>query len=192
MSLESKRRQKSGKPELPSEGRDEVPEVGRSGEVRSATHEDERSGKDDEKLLELVVERSNVEAALRRVKKNKGSPGIDGMTVDELPAHLAKHWSQLREALLAGRYQPQPVRRHAIPKRDGGVRELGIPTVLDRLIQQCVLQVLQPRFDASFSQHSYGFRPGRSAHDAVRAAERFIQEGRRWVVDVDLEPSSIA
>lgn len=187
MSLESKRRQKSGRPELPIEGWDEVPAVGRSGEVRSATHEDERSGNGGEKLLELVVERSNVEAALRRVKKNKGSPGIDGMTVEELPAHLAKHWSQLREDLLAGRYQPQPVRRHAIPKKDGGVRELGIPTVLDRLIQQCVLQVLQPRFDPSFSQHSYGFRPGRSAHDAVRAAQRFIQEGRRWVVDVDLE-----
>lgn len=119
--------------------------------------------------------------------KPKGSPGIDGMTVDELPAHLAKHWSQLREDLLAGRYQPQPVRRHAIPKKDGGVRELGIPTVLDRLIQQCMLQVLQPQFDPSFSQHSYGFRPGKSAHDGVRAARRFIQEGRRWVVDVDLE-----
>jgi RNA-directed DNA polymerase len=187
VSLESKRRQKSGRPELPIEGWDEVPEVGRSGEGRSATHEDERSGNDDGKLLELVVERSNVEAALRRVKKNKGSPGIDGMTVDELPTYLAEHWSVLRERILAGNYQPQPVRRHAIPKKDGGVRELGIPTVLDRLIQQCVLQVLQPRFDPSFSQHSYGFRPGRSAHDAVRAAQRFIQEGRRWVVDVDLE-----
>lgn len=177
----------SGQPELPLAGRGEAPRGKRSGEARSATHEDVRSGNDDEKLLELVIERSNVEAALRRVKKNKGSPGIDGMTVDELPAHLAKHWSQLREDLLADRYRPKPVRRHAIPKKDGGVRELGIPTVLDRLIQQCVLQVLQPRFDPSFSQHSYGFRPGKSAHDAVRAAQRFIQEGRRWVVDVDLE-----
>jgi retron-type reverse transcriptase len=146
-----------------------------------------RSGNDGEKLLELVAESSNVEVALRRVKKNKGSPGIDGMTVDELPAHVAKHWKQIREDLLTGRYQPEPVRRHAIPKKDGGVRELGIPTVLDRLIQQCILQVLQPRLDPSFSQHSYGFRPGKTAHDAVRAAQRFIQEGRRWVVDVDLE-----
>lgn len=137
--------------------------------------------------MALVVARSNVEAALRRVKKNKGSPGIDGMTVEELPAYVAKHWSRIGEDLLEGRYRPQPVRRHAIPKKDGGVRELGIPTVLDRLIQQCVLQVLQPRFDPSFSQHSHGFRPGKRAHDAVCAAQRFIQEGRRWVVDVDLE-----
>jgi RNA-directed DNA polymerase len=187
VSLESERRQKSRQLELPLAGRGEAPRGQRSGEARSATHENERSGNDDGKLLELVVERSNVEGALRRVKKNKGSPGIDGMTVDELPGHLAKYWSQLREDLLAGRYRPQPVRRHSIAKKDGGVRELGIPTVLDRLIQQCVLQVLQPRLDRSFSQHSYGFRPGRSAHDAVRAAQRFIQEGRRWVVDVDLE-----
>ena len=187
MSLENERRQKSGQLELLLEGRGEASTVGQSGETRLATHENERSGNDDEKLLELVVDGSNVEAALRRVKKNKGSPGIDGMTVDELPTYVATHWSRLREDLLAGRYQPKPVRRHAIPKKDGGVRELGIPTVLDRLIQQCVLQVLQPRFDPSFSQYSYGFRPGRSAHDAVRAAQRFIQEGRRWVVDVDFE-----
>src|SRR5262249_34491842 len=185
--LESERRQMSGQPEPRLAGRGEAPRGRPGGEARSATHEDERSGNDDEKLLELVVERSNVEAALRRVKKNKGSPGIDGMTVDALPTYLAKYWSRLREEILAGRYQPQPVRRHAIPKKDGGVRELGIPTVLDRLIQQCVLQVLQPRFDPSFSQHSYGFRPGRSAHDAVRAAQRFIQEGGGWVVDGDLE-----
>jgi len=187
VSLESTRRQKSRQLGLPFEGRGETPSVERSGEVRSAAHANERSGNGDEKLLELVVESSNVEAALRRVKKNKGSPGIDGMKVDELAAYVAKHWSRIREDLLTGRYQPQPVRRHAIPKKGGGVRELGIPTALDRLIQQCVLQVLQPRLDPSFSQHSYGFRPGRSAHDAVRAAQRYIQEGRRWVVDVDLE-----
>jgi len=137
--------------------------------------------------LELVVDGSNVEAAVRRVKKNKGSPGIDGMTVEELPAFVAEHWPRIREEILAGRYQPKPVRRHSIPKKDGGNRELGIPTVVDRLIQQCILHVLQPRLDPSFSQHSHGFRPGRSAHDAIRAAQRFIQEGRRWVVDVDLE-----
>jgi RNA-directed DNA polymerase len=187
VSLEDEEHQMTGRPELPMAGRGEAPRGNRSGESRSAAHEDARSGNDDERLLELVVERSNVEAALRRVKKNKGSPGIDGMTVEELPAYLATHWSRLREDILAGRYRPQPVRRHAIPKKDGGVRELGIPTVLDRLIQQCILHVLQPRFDATFSQHSYGFRPGKRAHDAVCAAQRFIQEGRRWVVDVDLE-----
>ncbi len=187
MSLKSEKRQMSGQLELPLEGRGEAPRVERSGEARSATNESGRSGNDDEKLLELVVERSNVEAALRRVKKTKRSPGSEGMTGEELPARVAKHWSSLREEILAGRYQPQPVRRHAITKKDGGVRELGIPTVLDRLIQQCVLQVLQPRLDPSFSQHSYGFRPGKRAHDAVCAAQRFIQEGRRWVVDVDLE-----
>jgi RNA-directed DNA polymerase len=187
VSLESEVRQKTRQLELPLAGRGEAPRGRRSGEARSAAHEDVRSGKGDEQLLELVVERSNVEAALRRVKKNKGSPGIDGMTVEELPAYVASHWSRLSEDLLAGRYRPQPVRRQAIPKKDGGVRELGIPTVVDRLIQQCMLQVLQPRLDPSFSQHSYGFRPGKRAHDAVCAAQRFIQEGRRWVVDVDLE-----
>ena len=187
MSLEDESHQKFGKPELPTAGRGEAPRGSRSGEAFSAAHENERSGNGDEKLLELVVERSNVEAALRRVKKNKGSPGTDGMTVEELPAYVAEHWPRVREEILAGRYQPKPVRRHTIPKKDGGNRELGIPTVIDRLIQQCILHVLQPRLDPTFSQHSYGFRPGRSAHDAVRAAQRFIQEGRRWVVDVDLE-----
>ena len=177
----------SGQPELPTAGRGEALRGSRSGEARSVAHENARSGNGDEKLLELVVDGSNVEAALRRVKKNKGSPGIDGMTVEELPAYVKTHWSRIREEILAGRYRPQPVRRHAIPKKDGGNRELGIPTVIDRLIQQCILHVLQPRFDPTFSQHSHGFRPGRSAHDAIRAAQRFIQEGRRWVVDVDLE-----
>jgi group II intron reverse transcriptase/maturase len=137
--------------------------------------------------MEEVVERSNVRAALKRVRQNKGSPGIDGMTVDELPRYLAENWEDLRAELLAGVYRPQPVKRQPIPKSGGGVRELGIPCVLDRFIQQAILQVLQPRFDPTFSEHSYGFRPGRRAHDAVRAAQRYIQEGRRWVVDVDLE-----
>jgi group II intron reverse transcriptase/maturase len=137
--------------------------------------------------MERVVEAGNVKAALRRVKQNRGSPGIDGMTVDELPAWLVTGWAGVREQLLSGTYQPRSVREQQIPKSDGGVRKLGIPTVLDRLIQQCLLQVLQPGFDAGFSQHSYGFRPGRNAHDAVCAAQRFIQAGRRVVVDVDLE-----
>jgi RNA-directed DNA polymerase len=121
------------------------------------------------------------------VKQNKGSPGVDGMTVEALSPYLVQHWEGLRAQLLAGTYQPKPVRRVEIPKRTGGMRQLGIPCVLDRFIQQAILQVLQPRFDPSFSEHSYGFRPGRSAHDAVCAAQRYIQDGRRVVVDVDLE-----
>jgi group II intron reverse transcriptase/maturase len=136
--------------------------------------------------MEQVVARANALAALKRVKQNQGSPGVDGMTVDQLTPHLATHWEALREQLLAGTYQPQPVKRQEIPKPGGGTRTLGIPTVLDRFIQQCLLQVLQAEFDPTFSNHSYGFRPGRSAHDAVRAAQRYIQLGRRWVADVDL------
>jgi group II intron reverse transcriptase/maturase len=137
--------------------------------------------------MERVCERANLQAALKRVKKNKGSAGIDGMTVDELPEHLKTHWPALREQLLTGTYQPSAVRRHAIPKSGGGVRELGIPTAVDRFIQQAILQVLGPRSDPTFSQHSCGFRPGRSAHDAVVQAQRYVNEGRRFVVDVDLE-----
>jgi RNA-directed DNA polymerase len=137
--------------------------------------------------MERVLTRPNLHAALQRVRRNKGSAGIDGMTVEELPAYLKEHWLRLREQLLAGHYQPQAVRRHQIPKSGGGMRELGIPTVLDRFIQQALLQVLQPQFDPGFSEHSYGFRPGRRAHDAVRAAQAYVQGGRRWVVDVDLE-----
>jgi RNA-directed DNA polymerase len=137
--------------------------------------------------MELVCERQNLFAALKRVRDNGGSPGSDGMTTDELPGFLRVHWPRLREDLLAGRYQPQPVRRVLIPKPGGGERALGIPTVLDRFIQQALLQVLQPRFDPTFSDASYGFRPGRRAHDAIRRAQAYVQEGRRFVVDVDLE-----
>ncbi len=137
--------------------------------------------------MEEVVERGNAKAALKRVRQNKGSPGVDGMTVDELPEHLAEHWQEIREQLLSGTYQPKPVKRQEIPKSGGEVRELGIPCTLDRFVQQAVLQVLQPRFDPTFSEHSHGFRPGRRAHDAVCEAQRHIQEGRRVVVDVDLE-----
>ena len=137
--------------------------------------------------MEAVVERGNVQAALKRVQQNQGSPGGDGMTVDDLPGYLREHWPTIKAQLLAGTYQPQPVKRQPIPKPGGGVRELGIPCGLDRFVQQAILQVLQPRFDPTFSEHSYGFRPGRRAHDAVCAAQRFIQAGRRWVVDVDLE-----
>jgi group II intron reverse transcriptase/maturase len=137
--------------------------------------------------MELAVERRNCLSALKRVQANKGSPGVDGMTVEELPEYLRHNWLRIREELLSGRYRPEPVRRVAIPKPGGGERELGIPTVLDRFIQQVLLQVLQPRFDPTFSEASYGFRPGRRAHDAVRRAQGYVQEGRRIVVDVDLE-----
>ncbi len=176
--------------ELPLDGKGEALRVEQSGEAGRAVNGAERSGSDhhaEHILMEMVVERGNAIKALKRVRKNKGSPGIDGMRVEELPDYLREHWGVIREQLLAGSYQPSAVKRQEIPKSGGGVRELGIPTVLDRFIQQAILQVLQPRFDPTFSEHSHGFRPGRGAHDAVRKAQRYIGEGRRWVVDVDLE-----
>ena len=177
--------------ELPLEGRGEAPRGTRSGEVVSAMRGDVRSGNDDQHLtghvMERVVERGNLLRALKRVQQNKGSPGVDGLTVEELPEYLRKHWPVVREQLLTGGYQPSVVKRCEIPKPGGGIRTLGIPTVLDRFIQQAVLQVLQPVIDPSFSESSYGFRPGRSAHGAVCQAQRYVQSGRRWVVDVDLE-----
>jgi RNA-directed DNA polymerase len=136
---------------------------------------------------EEVCERENLKEALRRVKANKGSAGVDGMTVDGLSDYLKQYWPAIREQLLEGTYEPQPVRRVEIPKPDGGVRKLGIPTVLDRLIQQAVMQVLQRQWDRTFSDHSYGFRPGRSAHHAVAKAQQYIAEGHGWCVDLDLE-----
>jgi RNA-directed DNA polymerase len=140
-----------------------------------------------EQLMEEVCERKNCEQALARVKSNKGSAGIDRMTVEQLPEYLKKHWPSIREQLLSGTYKPQPVKRVEIPKPDGGMRKLGIPTVLDRFIQQAVMQVLQRSGDRTFSEHSYGFRPGRSAHQAVVKAQQYIAEGYSWVVDLDLE-----
>jgi RNA-directed DNA polymerase len=172
--------------ELPLEGRGEAPRAERSGEAGRAACGKERSGSHD-LLMERVVARGNAEEALKRVRRNKGSPGIDGMTVEELEPYLREHWQAIREHLLAGSYRPSAVRRKQIPKSGGGVRELGIPTVLDRFVQQLFLQVLTPIFDPTFSEHSHGFRPGRRAHDAVRKAQQYIQDGRRWVVDVDLE-----
>lgn len=186
MSLGRARQQKSAQAELPTEKRGEAPTVRRSGEARTAAHGNGGSG-DGEALMERIVERDNLVKALKRVVQNKGSPGIDGMSVQELRTYLATAWSRHREELLAGTYQPKPVREREIPKNGGGVRKLGIPTALDRLIQQAILQVLQPLFDPAFSEGSFGFRPGRSAHQAVRAAQRHIQGGKRWVVDVDLE-----
>jgi RNA-directed DNA polymerase len=137
--------------------------------------------------METIVERDNLREALARVKRNKGAPGVDGMTVETLSAHVKEHWPTIRAQLLVGAYEPQPVRRVEIPKPAGGVRALGIPTVLDRFVQQAVLQVLQAHWDGTFSASSYGFRPGRSAHQAVRAAQAFIASGYRIVVDIDLE-----
>lgn len=174
--------------ELALEDRGEAPNVRRSGEARPAAQGNERSGSDcPRELMERVVERDNLVAALTRVRKNQGSPGIDGMGVDQLVPFLRENWERIRAELLGGSYRPSAVKRQEIPKSGGGVRQLGIPTVLDRFIQQAILQVLQPLFDPTFSEHSYGFRPGRRAHDAVCQAQRYVQSGRRWVVDVDLE-----
>jgi RNA-directed DNA polymerase len=167
-----------------------------TGEAREADREEtessaaipghERPARTD-RLMEEVCERDNLKEALRRVQANKGSAGVDGMTVDALTGYLAQHWPAIRDRLLTGTYEPKPVRRVEIPKPDGGVRKLGIPTVLDRFIQQAVLQVLQRRWDRTFSPHSYGFRPGRSAHQAVAQAQQYIANGYDWVVDLDLE-----
>jgi len=140
-----------------------------------------------ESLMEEVCQRDNLWKALKRVQANKGAPGVDGMTVHQLEKYLKRHWPKIRDQLLAGTYQPQPVQRVEIPKPDGGVRKLGIPTALDRFIQQAVLQVLQQRWDRTFSEHSYGFRPGRSAHQAVAQAQAYITEGYGYTVDIDLE-----
>jgi RNA-directed DNA polymerase len=137
--------------------------------------------------MERVVERPNLLAALARVKANGGSPGIDGMTTEELPGYLRQHWPATRASLLAGTYRPSPVKRVEIPKPGGGGRKLGIPTVLDRFLQQALLQVLQPAWDRTFSDGSYGFRPGRSAHQALARAQAYLEEGYSWVVDLDLE-----
>src|SRR5947199_6618675 len=137
--------------------------------------------------LEAVVERENLKKALAQVKRNKGAPGIDGMTVNELAPYLKEHWPTIRVQLLEGTYKPQPVRRVEIPKASGGTRPLGIPTVLDRFIQQAVMQVLQRDWDPTFSEHSFGFRPKRSAHQAMARAQEYISWGYDIVVDIDLE-----
>src|SRR6266478_1277502 len=168
-----------------------------TGEAREAGREEtESSGAmsgtenpaNTNRLMEAVCERENLKAALRQVKANKGSPGVDGMTVVGITDYLKQHWPAIREQLLNGTYEPKPVRRVEIPKPDdGGVRKLGIPTVLDRFIQQAVMQVLQRRWNPTFSQYSYGFRPHRSAHHAVAQAQQYIAQGNGWVIDLDLE-----
>ena len=169
------------------EGRSEAPKASREGTESLTAKCETESPAREEQLMEEVCGRESCQRALRRVKANKGSAGIDGMKVSELPGYLKQHWPALREQLLSGTYQPQPVRRVEIKKPDGGVRKLGIPTVLDRFVQQAVMQVLQGRWDSTFSEHSHGFRPQRSAHQAVAKAQQYIAEGNRWVVDLDLE-----
>src|SRR5437588_8816307 len=169
------------------ESRSEAPRVSEEGTESLAAKREAESPASIEQLMEVVCERSNCQQALARVKRNKGSAGIDGMTVEQLPAYLKQHWPVIRQQLLRGTYKPQPVKRVEIPKPDGGMRKLGIPTVLDRFIQQAVMQVLQRSWDGTFSNHSYGFRPGRSAHQAVAKAQQYIADGYGWVVDLDLE-----
>jgi RNA-directed DNA polymerase len=170
-----------------AEGRSEAPTARREGTESPTAKRGCESPALPEQVMEEVCGRENCLRALRRVKANKGSPGIDGMKVSELSGYLKQHWPAIREQLLSGTYRPQAVRRVEIAKPDGGVRQLGIPTVLDRFIQQAVMQVLQGRWDPTFSEYSHGFRPQRSAHQAVAQAQQYIAEGNRWVVDLDLE-----
>jgi RNA-directed DNA polymerase len=185
VSLERAVHQKPGQTGRNVGGRGEaMPEALRD-EARTARCETGCLGRDG--LLLQVLAKANMEAAWKRVKSNRGSAGVDGLSIAETADYLRAHWPRIRESLLDGSYRPAPVRRVQIPKPDGGVRELGIPTVTDRLIQQALLQVLQRKIDPTFSDHSHGFRPGRRAHDAVRQAQRYVQDGYRVVVDVDLE-----
>ena len=177
---------RAGMPATTPEGRGRNPRE-QGGGASSATARTEHSDPRRHELMEAVVERENMTAAWKQVRANKGAPGVDGMTVYALLPYLRQHWPRIKEELLSGRYVPQSVRGVEIPKPGGGVRQLGIPTALDRLIQQAMHQVLSPIFDPGFSESSYGFRPGRNALAAVSKARAFACEGRRFVVDMDLE-----
>ena len=170
-----------------AEGRDEFPTAAIEGTETPVAKRNPESPTQTDPLMEEVCQRDNLWKALKRVQANKGSPGVDGMTVKQLAGYLKRHWPKIREQLLQGTYRPQPVKRVEIPKPEGGVRKLGVPSALDRFIQQAVLQVLQERWDRTFSEHSYGFRPRRSAHQAVAQAQAYIAEGYRYTVDIDLE-----
>ena len=168
-------------------GRGETPVSGYQGAEPFVAKPAPESPALTEQLMEEVCDRENLVRAWKRVRRNRGSPGADGMTIDGAKGYLREHWPSIRSQLLEGTYQPQPVKRVEIPKPDGGVRKLGVPCVVDRLIQQALLQVLQKRWDPTFSEHSHRFRPGRSARQAVHEAQQYIAEGLRWVVDLDLE-----
>src|SRR3954452_15045076 len=170
-----------------TEGRGDAPDAGHEGTESPTAKRGPENPATGESLMEEVCDRENLEGAWHRVRSNQGSPGVDGRTIDETRDYLREHWPSIRVQLLKGTYKPQPVRRVEIAKSDGGVRKLGIPTVLDRLIQQAILQVLQGRWDPTFSEHSYGFRPGRSADQAVAQAQSYVAEGCEFVVDIDLE-----
>jgi RNA-directed DNA polymerase len=182
-----KRRKNQGQLAFAFEGGSEAPLGGREGTEAPRARRETEDPAGNQRLMEEVCERENLRAALKRVRANRGSPGIDGMTVGALPEYLVQHWPVIREQLLSGTYEPKPVKRVEIPKPDGGMRKLGIPTVLDRFVQQAVQQVLQKQWDPTFSEHSYGFRPGRSAKQAVAKAQQYIAEGHGWCVDFDLE-----
>jgi RNA-directed DNA polymerase len=182
-----KNRPEQGVLAFPAEGRSDAPKAVEKGtETRVAKRKSENLA-GTERLMEEVCELENCKQALHRVMANKGSPGVDGMTVDELPVYLKQHELEIGEQLRGGTYRPQPVLRVEIPKPEGGMRKLGIPSAVDRFVQQAVLQVLQKRWDPTFSEHSFGFRPGRSAQQAVHQAQQYIAEGHGWVVDLDLE-----
>ena len=183
-----KNQPEQGELAFPAESRSDAPKAVEKGTETLVAKRQTESLAGTERLMEEVCELENCKQALQRVKANKGSPGIDGMTVEELPEYLKQHGLAIGEQLRKGTYQPQPVRRVEIEKPDGGgMRKLGIPTVLDRFVQQAVLQVLQKRWDPTFSEHSHGFRPGRSAQQAVHEAQQYIAEGYGWVIDLDLE-----
>ena len=189
MSTVSSSRNEPGRQKLSDrETTEQAKQVKPAGIVQSAEPFPARdNGKSDAKTWEAVLERENMQTALKRVESNKGAAGIDGMEVKDLRGYLKAHWLEVREALESGKYRPSPVRRVEIPKADGGGRQLGIATVQDRLIQQAIAQVLTPMFEQVFSPHSYGIRPGRSAHQAVQKSQEYIREGYDWVVDIDLE-----
>src|SRR3989475_742954 len=186
MNLRSDKRQNiQGELDFSSPPAGEAREARREETESPSARHDPESPASTNRLMEEICERENLEQALQQVKANKGSAGVDGMTVGGITDHLKQHWPAIREQLWT--YEPKPVRRVEIPKPDGGVRKLGIPTVLDRLIQQAVMQVLQRQWDSTFSDHSYGFRPGRSAHQAVAQAQQYIAAGYGWGIDLDLE-----
>lgn len=186
-SSDTQRKQKTSNEGWPAKNRVEPKGMQGAPSVSTASENGRNGGNEcSGNLLERIVDRDNLNQAYKRVKANGGSHGVDGMKVDELLPHLKQHGAAIRQAILEGSYTPAPVRQKGIPKPGGGVRLLGIPTVLDRMIQQAITQVLTPIFDPGFSEHSYGFRPGRSAKEAVIKAKEYIEGGYRWVVDIDL------
>jgi RNA-directed DNA polymerase len=180
-------RQKSQQLAFTEESRGESPKAADEGIEASVAKREYESPAVEMELMEEVCEGRNLTKALKRVEANRGSAGVDGMRASELRGYLKDHWPRIREDLLSGSYKAQPVRRVEIPKEGGGVRQLGIPTVVERFIQQALLQALSKLWEPTFSEHSYGFRPGRSSHQAVAQAQQCVAEGHRWVVDIDLE-----